>query len=155
MAGEAQFSVQDFSQEKSSASFVTRQATSANFDAIAAEIAALLAAIQGVITGNVNKTRFVAQVNTVDAGAPATPSAQREMKWLLQLQDDSTGSYIQREVPTADITTAGLLIAGTDVADLTNAAWVAMAAAIDGIFLNPATGNTVSLVGARLVGRNI
>jgi len=155
MAGEAQFRYQDFSQEKSVATFGTRQATSANFDTITAEISSLLAALQGITVGNVNTTRFVAQANSVTPGAPASPSAQRELKWLMQLTDDSTGAKIQREVPTADIVTAGLLIAGTDQADLSDAAWVAVKAAIDGIFINPDTGNTVTLVGARLVGRNI
>jgi len=155
MAGEVIFSYQDFSQEKSAATFATRQATAANFDAIAAEISALLAALQGITLGNVNTTRWVAQKNSVTAGAPAVSTAQRELKWLLVLEDDSTGARIQREVPTADTVDATLYIAGTDFADLSDADWVAVKAAIDGIFINPDTGNTVTLVSARLVARNI
>lgn len=155
MPGEVIFTMVDFSQEKSTFGLQTRTATSANFDTINGELDTLQAAVLGVVAGTMRTRRLVAQINTVDPADPSDAIAQRELKWLVTLTDDVDGSKIQREIPTADVGTNGLLIAGTDIADLSHAAWVALAAAIDGIFQNPKTGNTVSLSGARLVGRNL
>lgn len=155
MPGEVTLTWKDYSGESSVTGFGTRTATNANFDAITGEISALLAALQGVTLGNIQRTRFVAQINDVTPGSAASPTAQREMKWLLQLEDDVTGEVIQREIPTADIATAGLLVPGTDQADITNAAWVAVKTAIEGNFKNPRTGNDITLIGAILVGRNL
>jgi len=155
MPSKGQFTFQDYSEEKSTVEFTYEQATAANFDAIVAHVAGALNALQDLTLGNVNKTTFIAQINDVDLGPAGTPSAQREMKWLLEFEDNVTGGRFQREVPTADIVTAGLLITNTDIADMTHANWIALKTALDGNIRNNATGNTATLTGARLVGRNL
>lgn len=147
--------VRDYSDEVSRTEFTLAQGTAGNFDSIVSENAAILAAVQDLILGNIEHTVFVAQKNDVDNGPAGTPSAQRELKWLLEFIDDTSGGRFTRELPTADITNAALLIANTDIADITSTEWVAFKAAVDGIVRNNATGNTSSLVGARLVGRNL
>jgi hypothetical protein len=149
------FTFADYSDEKSTVEFTYDQATAANFDAIVGHISGALNALEDLTLGNVNKTTFVAQVNDVDLGPAGTPSAQRELKWLLEFQDSVTGGRFQREVPTADIVTAGLLIPNSDVADLTATEWVALKTALDGNIRSNTTGNTATLTGARLVGRNL
>lgn len=155
MPSKIQFSYRDYSDEASNVEFTLAQGTAANFDALVAQKDAIRTALQGVTLGNIEYERFIAQVNDVDNGPAGTPSAQREMKWLLEFVDDVNGGRFTREIPTADIVTAGLLVANTDLADLSAAAWVAVKAAVDGIIRNNATGNTGTLVAARLVGRNL
>lgn len=155
MPSQGSFHFSDYSDEKSTVTFTYEQATAGNFDAIVGHIAGALNALQDLTLGNINKTTFVAQVNNVDLGPAGTPSAQRELKWLLEFEDNVTGGRFQREVPTADIVAAGLLITNSDVADFTAAEWVALKTALDGNVRNNTTGNTATLTGARLVGRNI
>lgn len=155
MPGEVGFTFADFSGEKSTVAFETDDITSANIDAVAALNGALTTALQGVTAGNINKRRFLADDTVVTAGNPASAIAQRELKWLLNLADSVTGEIIHREVPTPDISDATLLIAGTDQADMADAAWVSLKSAIDGNYNNPKTGNSLLLLGATLVGRNL
>ena len=149
------FSFSDFSDEKSTVEFTYEQGTAANFDALVGHVAGALNALEDLTLGNVNKTQLVAQVNFVDAGPAASPAAQRELKWLLTFADNVTASRFQREVPTADVTNADLLILNSDLADFNAAEWIALKVALDGNVRNNATGNTATLISARLVGRNL
>lgn len=149
------FVFRDYSDETSLAEFTLDQGTAGNFDALVTQKNAIRTALQGITLGNIDHETFIAQKNDVDNGPAGTPTAQREMKWLLEFIDDVSGGRFQREIPTADIVTAGLLVANTDIADLSAAEWVAMKAAVDNIVRSNMTGNTATLVGARLVGRNL
>lgn len=155
MPSKGQFTFRDYSDEVSIVEFTYDQATAANFDAIVAHIQGALNALSDLTLGNVNKTTFVAQINQVTAGPALLPAAQRELKWLLEFTDSTTGDRFYREVPTADIVTAGLLITNSDLADLSAAEWQALKTALDGNVRNNATGNTATLTNARLVGRNL
>jgi len=155
MPGSVGFTFQDFSGEKSTVAFETDDVNAGNIAAISSLNGALTTALQGITAGNINKRRFLADDAVVTAGAPGSAIAQRELKWLLNLVDSVTGEVIHREVPTADVSDTTLLVAGTDLADMADAAWVSMASAIDGNYNNPKTGNSLTLTGARLVGRNL
>lgn len=155
MPGKVSFSFSDFSGEKSNVSFETDDITSANIDTVASLNGALTTALQGVTLGNINKRTFFADDAVVEAGNPPEGAAQREMKWRVELADSVTGERIYREIPTADISITALLVAGTDLADMAHAAWVSLKGAIDGNYNNPKTGNSLLVIGARLVGRNL
>jgi hypothetical protein len=155
MPSKGVFTFRDYSDEVSTVEFTYDQATAANFDALVAHVAGALNALQDLTLGNINKTTFVAQINEVDPGPASAPAAQRELKWVLTFIDNVTGGRFQREVPTADIITSGLLVANSDLADLSATEWQALKTALDGNIRNNATGNTGTLIAARLVGRNL
>lgn len=156
MAGQVVFTFRDAAGQKSTVSFDTDDVTGANIATIQSLYGALTTALQGVTVGNINSRRFLAAVDTPAAGIPSDLMARREIKWELRLADSVTGDILYREVPTPDISTASaLVIAGTEEADMSASEWVSLKSAIDGNYNNPATGNSLLLLGARLVGRNL
>lgn len=153
--GYAAYTFADYSGEKSNCSFDFGPINAGTHDAIVALIGALTTALGGVTLGNINKEAIFLSDQVIDAGNPASPVAQRELKWRLKLVDSVTGLAIFREVPTADISDVDLLVAGSDLANLSDAAWVSVKSAIDGNVKHPVSGNGVLLTEARLVGRNL
>ena len=154
MAGEVKFSIRDQSDETSTTGLQTRQATNANFDTIVLECDALQTALDSLTLGVISRRRFTAQVNDISGALPASPWAQRELKWLVEMVD-TVGERATMEIPAADLSDGSILVSGTDQADMSHAAWVAFKAAVDGIFEHRATGNTLTVISARLVGRNL
>lgn len=155
MAGVVTFRFADRKGEKSSVAFNTDDITNATLDGIEALIGALTTALQGVTLGNINTRSLKASETVVEAGNPTVAAAQRECKWRLQLADSVTGELLYREIPTADLTNDALFTSGGDSANMSNAAWVSLKSAIDGNFNSPKTGNSLLLLGAEFVGRNL
>ncbi len=154
MAGEVTFVFRDFSDEASSSSLQSRQATAANFDAITGELDALQTAIIAMSTGELQRRLWNAQITEVSGALPSDPYAQRERKWLVNMVD-TLGNRATMEIPCADLDDPTVLAAGTDQADMTHADWVAFALAVDDIFQHRASGEVLTVIGATLVGRNI
>lgn len=154
MAGDVTFVFNDFSDEKSSSSLQARDATAANYDTIITELGTLQTAIVAMSTADLHRRIYNAQVVEVAETTPADPYAQRERKWLVSMADAS-GNRATLEIPAADLDDATVLQAGTDKANMAHADWVAFAAAVDGIFEHRASGLTLTVIDAILVGRNI
>jgi len=142
----------DASNEKSTVTW-----TSANIDAanIAAEqtLAATLAVATGVLSiGDLTK-RTMTDILLDSPSVPADPFAQRELKWLVSYQGDTSGKIFNSEIPCPALT--GNLVAGTDLADVTSTPWVNFIAAFEAFVRSPDNSTeTVTFLSAHLVGRN-
>lgn len=150
--GRMQFSVRDFSEERSSVDFGIVDLTAGNIAANLTAFDTVQAAIEGVILGEVATRRLVAVDEVVSAVIPTNAFAQRELKWLVRYTDTVNGKSGSLEIPTANPT--GILIPGTDRMDLTETAPTALVTALE---TNGRTvdGNTFNIAGIFLVGRNL
>lgn len=136
--------------ELSTAAFSGDTLTAANFDAQALLMANLSGAVQDITLGTVKKVTRIA-LETVSAGAlPASPFAQREVKWLVMYHDANTGAKQSLEIPTADL--QFLQPGSSDEADLTATEMAAFVTAFEA-YVKSAAGNAVVIDKVRFVGR--
>jgi hypothetical protein len=152
MPGKVGFTFRDFAKQTSRFELSTDDVTAANLAAIEAQRGALKTALNALTRGVFARETLLA-VDIEDAGVSSDEEASREVKWLLRLQDSVTGEQLTRELPTALLT--GHLVAGTEDANMAHADWVALKSAIDGNYINPETNNSLFLVSAKKVGRNL
>jgi len=147
------FQITDYSNEKSNFSVTSITANAGNLAAQQTAAAALAAAVEDLSIGELTKQHM--NLAIVDTPAiPTNPYAQREMKWLVQYQGDSSGKLFSIEIACPDITDN--VVVNTDVADLASTDWSAFVTAFESYVRSPDNGTeTVTVVGARLVGRNI
>lgn len=149
MAGRGTWSVRDYSGEQSAVSMPGTNMNAGNIAAQTGLIGDLSDAIQAVILGYLFKESAFA-FETAIAGSVTDPFAQRELKWLVTLED-SGGILHNMSIPTPDLQ---FLVAGSDLADLSGAEMVALIAAIEAYYkANGTLAVTVSSI--RLVGRNL
>ncbi len=129
--------------------------TAANFDAQETLHAALETAVELVVIGaKVKRQKIIEDLGA--GGFAGDTEAQREMKWLVSYHDDSfPARKLSVEMGCADVIDPDLLVANTDLADLTDADWVAFIAAFEGVVVAPYTENAVTIDRITLVGRNL
>jgi len=158
MAGKVTFSFLDAGGERSTTSFAIVTLTNANIDGIigaAGEVDDLRDAIVGVTLGQTASVKVLARDSDKSSSPATAPEAQRELKWLVEYSDDVTGQVYQAEIPCPDITDATLYNqAPTKEIDLTDALWVTFVTAFEAL-VRSADGNAVTVIGGRLVGRNL
>lgn len=143
----------DYSDERSSVQVNSIALTAANFDAQATASAALSVAI-GVLSIGTLTRRTYAQVALDDPAIPTNPYAQRELKWLVRYQGNTSGKKYTLEIPCANVTDN--LVPNTDIADLTSDDWSDFVTAFEAYAKAPDNiTEAVTVVGAKLVGRNI
>lgn len=147
------FQITDYSNEKSNFNVTSITANAGNLAAQQTAAAALFAAIEDLTIGELTKQHM--QLFIYDTPAiPTNPYAQRELKWLVQYQGDSSGKLFSIEIAAPDVTDN--VVVNTDVADLASTDWAAFVTAFESYVRSPDNGTeTVTVVGARLVGRNI
>jgi len=147
------FQITDYSNEKSNFGVNSTVLTAGNFAAQQTLAAALATAIEDLTIGEL--TKQVALVPVIDTPAiPTDPYAQRELKWLVRYQGDSSGKMFSIEIAAPDIT--GNVVPNTDVADITSADWAAFVTAFEAYAKSPDdVAETVTVIDARVVGRNI
>jgi len=147
------FQITDYSNEKSTTVLNTTVLTAGNFAAQQTLAAALAAAIENLSIGEL--TKQINSVPVLDTPAiPTNPYAQREMKWLVQYQGDVSGKLFSSEIAAPDITDN--VVPNTDTADITSTDWAAFVTAFEAYVKSPDdVTETVTVIGARLVGRNI
>jgi len=145
--------ITDYSNEKSNFNLTSVTANAGNLAAQQTAAAALVAAIEDLTIGEV--TKQIMQLAVVDTPAiPTNPYAQRELKWLVQYQGDSSGKLFSAEIACPDVTDNVLV--NSDIADLASTDWAAFVTAFESYVRSPDNGTeTVTVIGARLVGRNI
>jgi len=145
--------ITDYSNEKSTTVLNTTVLTAGNFTAQQGLAAALVDAIDDLTIGEL--TKQVNSIPVVDTPAiPTNPYAQREMKWLVQYQGNSSGKMFSSEIAAPDITDN--VVPNTDVADLTSTDWAAFKTAFEAYVKSPDDdAEGVTVIGAHLVGRNI
>jgi len=147
------FQITDYSNEKSTFQVSSVVLTAGNFAAQSTLAATLVGALEDLTIGEVTKQTL----NQIVFDAPAVPTdvyAQRELKWLVTAQGDTSGKLFSHEIACPDIT--GNIVPGSDLADLSSADWVAYIAAFEAFARTPDDPTeTMTVVSARLVGRNI
>jgi len=143
----------DASHESSPVSVTSVALTAANFDAQAAAFTAFRAAVEGLSLGTAQRWSL-AQVTDGSNSLPASPYAQRELKWLVTYTGNTSGKNFQIEIPAPDLTDNR--VPGTDIADPTSADWVAFISAFEAFAKSPDNPTeAITFVSARMVGRNI
>jgi hypothetical protein len=153
MAGKVGLTFKDYAGQTSRFELATDDITAGNLVAQTALMDALITAVGGLTRGRITRETMLA-IDTDNGNASSSdPEASRELKWLLRLSDSVTGETLFRELPTAELT--GNLAANSEEADMAAASWVSLKSAIDGNFNNPETGNSLILVSAKKVGRNL
>lgn len=149
----AGFQLTDYSNEKSTVSVNSLALSAANFDAREALRVALSSAINNLSIGVLSK-QTVTDVRDDSPGIPTNPFAQRELKWLVLYQGATSGKIFQLEIPAPSVTDN--LQPNSDAADLGSEDWLAFVAAFEAYAIAPGTtSEAVTVVSARLVGRNI
>jgi len=149
----ANVTITDYSAENSSFGYSASEFTSGNIVAQTALHDALRAATVNITIGHVSK-QTVSEVLLDAYDIPGSVYAQREMKWLVTYVGNTAGKKFQTEVAAPDLT--GNIIPGSDIADITSTDWAAWVTAFEAVAKSPDDlTETVTVTGARLVGRNI
>jgi len=153
MATRNTFQITDYTDEKSSFAVTSVAANAGNLAAQQTAAAALFAAIEDLSIGAVTKQIMGLEIyNTPEI--PTNVYAQREEKWLVYYAGDSSGKQFTIEIAAPDLTDN--LAGNTDIADLASTDWAAFVTAFEAYARSPENGTeTVTVVKARLVGRNI
>ncbi|SRR6266567_2205148 len=144
--------IRDYDKELSTFRVNSALLTAANIVAQEGFATALKSAVQGITLGIVQKDTLTAKETVYSNLPPSDPVAQRESKWLVRSEDNSTHVISRNEIPTADLTnltgnqeyitdfSAGVLAAF-------KSAWEAFVVSEDG---NPVTLISLQAVGKRL-----
>jgi hypothetical protein len=149
MAGKASWSFVDYDGEVSTMQVHAADLTAANFDAQETLRDALETAVENLTLGNVFKTEK-GNATLYSKAQPESEHAQRETKWLVMYEDDTTYKQHNYEVPTADLEQ---LPADGKELDLTAGVGLAFVTAFEAYALSPA-GNTCTVQRIIHVGRN-
>jgi len=147
------FTINDYSNEKSTFGLTSVTVNAGNLATQQTAAAALAGAVDNLTIGE-----LVKQVQTLvilDTPAiPDSPYAQRELKWLVSYVGNTSGKVFQCEIACPDITDN--VVVNTDQADLASSDWDDFVTAFEAYVKSPDNGTEdVTVLGARLVGRNI
>lgn len=136
--------------EKGRCRFHITDINAGNLGATQTALADLLAAIQAIVIGELNKERIVLS-DTFSSNAPAaSPLAQRENKWLVTYVDSVTNKLYRGEIPTADLT---LLTGNSESLDLSAGVGLTFKQKFEAIVKSP-DNNAVDVVSVTFVGRS-
>lgn len=147
------FQITDYSNEKSSFGITSVTGNAGNLTAQEALAAAVAAAVANLSIGVLSKQAYA--ILLIDApGIPTNPYAQRELKWLVQYQGNTSGKIFSVEIAAPDVTdNVGV---NSDDANLGSTDWLAFVSAFEAYAKSPDNGTeAVTVVGAKLVGRNL
>lgn len=148
------FTFLDYSNEKSNVRIYNGAITPASLAGYLTEFGALRTALDGITLGTIHKEAWIGDDTLLSNSLPASPLAQRELKWLVTYRDTTSQNLYTITIPTADPT--GRLVPGTDLADLTEAGMAAFVTAFEQTARSPeADTHNVEVMTIRLVGRNI
>lgn len=143
----------DYSNEKSGVTVNSANIDAANF-AAQQTLAATLSVATAVLSIGDLTSRTMTDVLLDDPSVPTNVYAQRELKWLVSYQGDTSGKLFSLEIPCAALT--GNVVPGTDLADITSTPWVNFIAAFEDFARSPDNDTeTVTFRSAHVVGRNI
>lgn len=132
-----------------------------NFTAQSVAWAAYLAAVLGITNGLIFKSRWVNEVvvNAEPLDESITQESSREIKLLVQFIDNTSQKRLTATVPTLDLSLVTYLPQAKDFVAITaeqgaGAEIVAFVETFEAFVVNPATGNAVTIIGLKVVGRN-
>lgn len=138
--------------ESSSWQIAVLTLTAANLVARTALIAALAAAVDAVVIGNLHQSEIVVNRSLISDLPAVTQLAQRENKLLLRYHSGTTLERFRVSLPTFDLSTLPL---HSEFLDLTAGVGLALKDAFEDIAVNPnLADDAVILDSAQFVGRN-
>jgi len=153
MAGKLAVTFADYGGEKSTFQVNTLVVNAGNFAANDTLMTSLIASANALVDGlQVKETRQYSAAGT-GQGASSVPTAQRELKWLITFSDDVNGELGNRELPCPLLDATTILTGVEGNANLSDSKWVTFIADFEALVLSKES-NPVTVVGARLVGRN-
>lgn len=148
------FTFLDFSGEKSTFTVNNDVITAATLPGFLTQFGALRDAADAITLGTLHKEMWVGDNTVLSNIRPTNPFAQRELKWLVRYQGNTSQKVFTAEVPTADPT--GRLLPNSDQADLTNVQMAAFVTAFQDLVSSPDDpAENVTVLSIQLVGRNI
>ena len=151
-------SFRDFSDELSRIRVYNGAITVISLPGFLTEYAALKTAMDAATLGVLAKDQWVGDATLISSLLPADPMAQRELKVLFNYIGNTTQKPYEFTLPTPDLAALGA-IAGQDALIIgagASAAMAALVAALETIARTPDDDTeTITISGARLVGRNI
>jgi len=150
--GYAEITYVDFSNEKSRFRVNSAVLNAGNIAAQITAFGTLITATDAIVLGAKTNTKQIAVDTAYSAVLPTDVNAQRERKWLVRYQDQTNLRIGTTTVPTAEFT--GRLIAGTDLADLTDTDIASFVSAFEAYAKSP-DGNAVVVLAMVGVGRNL
>lgn len=110
----------------------------------------LIAALQSVSDGAIVRRSMTTSVKL--ANTAAANEGQREERWLVVYQDNTTMALYSFEVPCRKANIKPPL--GQDNVDLTVAPWTTFKSAVEAAVVSP-DGNAITVLAVRLIGRNL
>ena len=140
------FSIDTIDRDNDSRQFSlpTTTITAANHDAQVALHTALVAGIEGISRLVTRKWDVVAQRNETGDPRPTTGSAQVNIEWEVIYVEDTTLDVRTVRIGGANLDIAGILLPGSNVADLTETTMAAFVTAFEAAVLGP-NGNAVTV----------
>ncbi len=149
--GKLNLTYNDYDDEQSTMGVYAPDLTAGNFAAQETLRNAFIAAVEGVTIGALRKTSVIAVDTPSGSGPAANSGAQRELKWLVR-GVSNTGFPVSFEIPCAD---TSLLEVNGPRMDPGGAEWAALKADGEAYLRSNRLTETVTLIEAVLVGRNI
>lgn len=149
------FTIMDRGEEKSPHTFFNGAITAVSLPGFLTDLGAYRTALDAIIIGVIHKEKWVGDETVLTNVPPASNLAQRELKILLQYVGDTSQKKFTIEVACPDL--AALTLVGKDDVELADAGiMAAYVTAFEQIARSPDDDTeTVTVTGARIVGRNI
>lgn len=148
------FTFLDYSGEKSTFTVHNDAITSVSLPGFLTQFGALRNAADAITLGTLHKEQWVGDNTILSNVRPTSAFAQRELKWLIRYQGNTTQKVFTVELPTADPT--GRLQPNSDQANLTEASMAAFVTAFQDLVSSPDDpAENVTVLSIHLVGRNI
>lgn len=151
----ATFRIRDFSDEYSTCSFVVEDVAGdgSNWAALLTAIGSLQTALAAATAGHIAELTITASKELVNDTRPASPWAQREIKWLMRYHDDVTYKKYTKTLPCAALEL--MSDGGDDEVDIVGiTAWATLVTWFEANMLSQ-DGNAITVDGVSVVGRNI
>lgn len=144
MPAAAGFSWIDFDGDTRQFTLPIVDANAATHDARQTEVTALEDAFEGISALALTRTDFIIERTDTGAGKPSVQAAQVNIEWKITYVDDVNGDVETVRHGGADLTLAGVLLPGSNVADLTQTQMAALVTAFEAVVLS-SSGNAVSV----------
>lgn len=144
------FSYKDASGENSSVSVYVTALPDLSGAGLPATLDAFLNDALGFLSAGDNQ--YITASETRNQSIASVGTGNREDKYLVRCQDNVTGDIVTFTVPCRKNTLT--MNAGTDIVDSSQAGYADMKTALEA-FVKSKSGNAVTLVDVRLVGRNL
>jgi len=142
----------DYSNEMTTTTVTSVPLSAANIVGQDAAFADFIAATQDLVLGELAQTSMNRKT-VVSGDLPASPFAQREMKWLISYHANTTNKKFQIEIGTSNLGD-DLILPGSDQADFSNALWIAWIAEAQAFMKSPDDPNeAITIDSAYFVGR--